>query len=363
MSVVIEQPRVAVLHDHVMPDSPPDEQDNLRQAEEIGAALEHLGFAVSKIPVSRNVHECLASLRDTRPDAVFNLVESIEGDGRLCYVASALLEAQGLRFTGAGTRGLLCSGDKLIAKAVLDSVGVATPMHASSEAALEHWGDDVVGIVKPACEDASVGIDAHSVVRGGSRLAAELCRRRRRFGGAWFVERFIEGRELNVAVLADSERLEVMPIAEIEFLDYPSDRPRIVDYDAKWRTESHAYTHTPRRFVDPRRERALCEELERIAIDCHRALDLGSYARIDFRVDADGRPYVLEANANPCLSSDAGFVAAAARAGLNIEQIVERIMNACGLSSPRTTIAGKNASRAAFAAHALGSDRRTSAVH
>ena len=361
MSVVIEQPRVAVLHDHVTPDSPPDEQDNLRQADEISAALEHLGFAVSRIPLSRNVQECLGALRDARPDAVFNLVESIEGDGSSVYLASALLEAQRLRFTGAGTRALLCSGDKRIAKAILAGAGIPTPAHASSAAALEQWDDDVVGIVKPACEDASVGIDAHSVVRGGARLAAELEARRRRFGGEWFVERFIEGRELNVALLADCDALEVMPIAEIEFIDYPSGRPRIVDYDAKWQPESHAYTHTPRRFVSARREPALCEELARIAIDCHRALELGSYARIDFRIDADGRPYVLEANANPCLSSDAGFVAAAAQAGLVIGQIVERIMNAAGLSCPRTTIA-RRAGRATFAPHALRSDCRASGV-
>ena len=353
MSAVIERPRIAVLHDHVTPDSPPDEQDNLRQVDEVSAALEQLGFAVSKIPFSRSVHECLAALRDARPDAVFNLVESVEGDGGSCYLASALLEMHGLRFTGAGTRGLLCSGDKRIAKAILAAAGISTPAYACNESALERWGDDVVGIVKPACEDASVGIDSDSVLRGGDRLAAELAARRRRFGGEWFVERFIEGRELNVALLADGDALEVMPIAEIEFIDYAHGQPRIVDYDAKWRPGSHAYTHTPRRFVSPERERSLCEELARIAVDCHRALELGSYARVDFRVDADGRPYVLEANANPCLSSDAGFVAAAAQAGLGIEQIVERIVNASGL----TSLVGALASRTA------GSARRISGVH
>lgn len=328
MSAAIEQPRVAVLHDHVTSESPLDEQDNLRQAAEIIAALQRLGLSVTTIPFTRNTRACVTALREARADVVFNLVESIEGDGRLIYAAGALLELEGLRYTGAGTRGLLCSGDKRIAKGLMAAAGIPTPEFATEAAALECWGEDVVGIVKPACEDASVGIDAHSVVQGGTRLAAELEARRRRFGGSWLVERFVDGREMNVALLARAGGLEVLPISEIEFVDFPHGRPRIVDYDAKWRHESHAYTHTPRRIIAPHHEAALCDTLTRIALDCHRVLDLGSYARIDFRVDARGRPFVLEANANPCLSSDAGFFAAAAEAGLTIERIVERIVDA-----------------------------------
>ena len=335
MSAVNERLRVAVLHDHVTADSPPDEQDNLLQAEEIASALGRVGFAVTRIPLSRDVGACLAAIDAARPDVVFNLVESIEGDGRLDYAAAALLEARGVRFTGAGTRGLLCSGDKRVAKTILTAAGIPTPDCALDAAALADWGDDVLGIVKPACEDASVGIDARSVVRGGARLAAELDARRRRYGGSWFVERFIDGRELNVALLADSDGIEVLPVAEIDFVDYPAGRPRIVDYEAKWVHGSHAYTHTPRRIVTSDEEPALCESVARIALDCHRVLDLGSYARVDFRVDRQGRPFVLEANANPCLSSDAGFVAAAAEAGVDIEEIVERIVDASGASCSR----------------------------
>lgn len=216
-----------------------------------------------------------------------------------------------------------------------------------------------MGIVKPACEDASIGIDAQSVVRGGHGLSAELEARRRRFGGSWFVERFVEGREVNVALLASDDGVEVLPISEIQFVDFPPGRPRIVDYEAKWDPGSQAYLHTPRRMISPNDERALCEELARIALVCHRVLDLGAYARIDLRVDADGRPFVLEANANPCLTSDAGFIAAAAQAGISFDQVVERIVNASGVAHPRAA----RVDRAPSAPDMLGIDCRVSAAN
>ena len=335
MSANICQHRVVVLHDKVTADSPADEQDNLVQVGEVAAALRRFGFAVETIPFSRDLQQTLAALRAARPDVVFNLVESLEGDGRLAYTAPALLDACALPYTGAGTSGLLVSGDKRLAKRLLAAAGVRTPAIAYDAVELAGWDDEHVGIVKPACEDASVGIDARSVQRGRDALAAELDSRRRRFGGAWFVERYVDGREINLSLLAGPTGIEALPVAEIEFIDYPPGRPRIVDYEAKWVPGSHAYTNTPRRFLTAGAEAALCDELARLALVCHSVLDLGPYARIDFRVDADGQPFVLEANANPCLSSDAGFTAAAAEAGIRFDEIMERILIACGTALPR----------------------------
>ena len=84
--------------------------------------------------------------------------------------------------------------------------------------------------------------------------------------------------------------------------------------------------HTVRRFDFPAQDGALLAELRRVAAQCWNAFGLRGYARVDFRVDAENRPFVLEVNANPCLSPDAGFAAAAARAGLSYLQVVERIL-------------------------------------
>jgi D-alanine-D-alanine ligase len=119
----------------------------------------------------------------------------------------------------------------------------------------------------------------------------------------------------------------VLPIPEIEFVDYPASKPRIVGYAAKWHEDSFECRNTVRRFVDPAQEGALCAELGRVALKCWDIFQLRGYARVDFRVDADGTPWVLEVNANPCISPDAGFAAALEEAGTPYEEGIERIVS------------------------------------
>jgi D-alanine-D-alanine ligase len=120
----------------------------------------------------------------------------------------------------------------------------------------------------------------------------------------------------------------VLPVAEILFVDFPPDRPRIVDYEAKWQADAFAYANTPRCFDFPAEDAALLAELERLALEAWRLFGLGGYARVDFRVDGAGRPTILEINVNPCLAPDAGFVAAAERAGLDYDSVIGSIVTA-----------------------------------
>ena len=113
-------------------------------------------------------------------------------------------------------------------------------------------------------------------------------------------------------------------------MDYPQGKPRFVGYNAKWDESSFEYTRTPRCFDFPPEDASLLAELQRLSLRCWDVFGLRGYARVDFRVDADGRPWVLEVNTNPCLSPDAGFMAAAARAGLSCSDAVRRIvMDSC----------------------------------
>jgi len=120
-----------------------------------------------------------------------------------------------------------------------------------------------------------------------------------------------------------------LPVAEILFLDFPPDRPRILDYASKWEEESFAYTHTPRSFDLSTISPGLVEEMRRIALTCWDAFALGGYARVDFRVDPAGRAHVLEINANPCLTPEAGFHAMLDEAGIDFDRAVERIIAPC----------------------------------
>ncbi len=118
-------------------------------------------------------------------------------------------------------------------------------------------------------------------------------------------------------------------MAEIRFVEFPADKLRIVDFRAKWEEESFEYTHTPRSFDFTAADQPLLEELRAVAGRCWDCFDLGGYARVDFRVDGENRPWVLEINTNPCLSPDGGFYAAAERASLSFTGMVERIVDDC----------------------------------
>ncbi|HSO20980.1 MAG TPA: D-alanine--D-alanine ligase, partial [Desulfosarcina sp.] len=193
------------------------------------------------------------------------------------------------------------------------------------------WGDcagDDRWIVKSVWEHASIGLDADSIVSAAdpATVVDRMRRRASRLGGACFAERYIDGREFNLSLLDGPHGVEVLPPAEIVFDGYTDKMPRIVDYRAKWDDSAYEYHHTPRRFAFDTPETGLLAELKKIAMQCWHCFGLKGYARVDFRVDHAGRPWVLEVNANPCLSPDAGFAAALERAGVGYAEAVGRIV-------------------------------------
>jgi D-alanine-D-alanine ligase len=210
-------------------------------------------------------------------------------------------------FTGCSASALGVTSDKLLAKQHLLRAGVPTPAVFGAGADEGPW------IVKSVWEHASLGIDDSSVVRGAAGVPRALETRRAEFGGDWFAERFVPGRELNVALIAAAGGVRALPVAEIRFEGFPAEKPAIVGYAAKWHTDSFEYRNTVRSFA---LERELAVRAEGLARDCWELFGLTGYARVDLRVDANGRPWVLEVNANPCLSPDAGFAAALATAGI-----------------------------------------------
>lgn len=325
--------RIVVLHNAVGADADPDARDVLVQVEEVSAALATLGWAAEPFAVTLDLDAMTTELRRMRPACAFNLVEEVGGHAEMIAAVPMLLEALRVPFTGAPAGAMFLTQSKPLAKGWLQYHELPTPPWLEDEkgppAGSPGPTDALAGqwIVKPVWEDASVGLDDASVVADFEAARARLAACRAR-GGAWFAERFIDGREINVALLADGARLTVLPAAEIRFVDFPADKPRIVGYDAKWREDSFEYTHTPRDFALVRAEPALSQRIAELAWDCWRAFGLRGYARVDLRVDAQGEPWILEVNANPCLSSDAGFAAALAEAGIPFVRAIERIVAA-----------------------------------
>ena len=301
----------------------PDEIDTLISAEAVAAALAELGFIAEIVAVELDLNHFYA-LKRRDPLLVFNLVDAVRGDGRLAPVIPSLLDAVGLPYTGAHSDAWLETLSKVATKLKLDQAGLPTPGFSVDGVGLD---PDATFIVKAVWEHGSLGLDQNSVVRG-SNAPRVIEDRNARFGTEHFAERYVEGREFNLALLEERGRPRVLPMAEILFENWDEGCPRIVGYDAKWTSDSEAYSGTPRRFGLESAEPALVAQLDKLAKACWDLFNLAGYARVDFRVDANGKPWILEVNVNPCLNPDGGFAAAAAAAGLSYSDLIGGIIDA-----------------------------------
>ena len=328
--------KIAVIHNRVGAEDAPDARDVLQQVAVVSEALTSLGHEVVPWSCGLDLEEAQRELAEKKPDLVFNLVEDLAGFGRLIHLFPFLLDALRIPYTGAPAEAIFLTSNKTLAKERMLQAGLPTPAWAGPWPAAgrerrpgvraDRW------IIKSVWEHASIGLDEGSVLSTDSEatLATEMRRRCAGLGGACFAEQFIDGREFNLSLLAGADGPEVLPPAEILFSGYTPDMVRIVDYRAKWDEESFHYHHTPRTFDFGPEDADLLRELTEIARRSWHAFGLAGYARVDFRVDEAGRPFILEINANPCLSPDAGFAAALARSGISFAQAMARVVADAG---------------------------------
>lgn len=344
-----------VAHNPVGAGDDPSTSDVLAQVELVEAAAAELGLATTRLAVAdwRLWEDLAAAEPEMAPGSVvFNLVEAPPGVPAVHPATAGVLELMGLPFTGGSAAALWLTTDKLATRAVLAAQGLPVAPGGRLAADVEAPGSEAADlailrqipgpwILKPSCEDASLGLDGEAVCATPHAVLARAAALRARFPGQPLViERFLPGRELNVSLLATSpgrpENPEInagagvvaLPVAEIVFVDFPPDMPRIVGYEAKWLADSFAYTHTERHFPHDTASAPLLERARRLALAAWSACGMTGYGRVDLRLDEHGEPFILEVNANPCLAADAGFMAAAGQAGLTAADVVERILTA-----------------------------------
>lgn len=311
-------------------DISPDHADVLIQAQSVKETLINMGHEVTELGFSIDLQKFIDDIKQAAPALVFNLVESIGGKGSLIHLAPALLDTMKIPYTGSCTDAMYKTSNKLLAKELLRAKGIPTPAYFSVDD-LKGNGISVNGeyIIKSVWEHASIGLDDSSIVMPASakELLNEMEKRRSHLGGQCLAEQFIDGREFNISLLAGPDGPEVLPPAEIRFLSYDKNKRKIVGYDAKWAEHTFEYSNTVRAFDFTADEFPLLDKLKEISKKCWGLFGIGGYCRVDFRVDKDNMPYVLEVNANPCISPDAGFMAAASQAGLNASDVIKRIIN------------------------------------
>jgi D-alanine-D-alanine ligase len=321
---------LALVHDHLVP--PEDttgidileaewkmEYDVIETLKEIGHDVRVLG-----------IHDDLSGIRYAanafKPHIVFNLMEAFAGVTTFDQNVVSYLELLRLPYSGCNPRGLILARDKALSKKLLAYHRIPVPdftvvRRGRKPVLIKRMRFPL--IVKSLFFESSTGISQASVVEDDDQLARRVAFIHENLGTAAIVEQFVEGRELYVGVLGN-DRLEVFPVWEMSFAKMPDNRWHIATERVKWSTQ---YQKKHGIMTDAARiEPTLTERIQRIAKRAYRALDLNGYARIDVRMDEDGRPYVLEANPNPNLAYGEDFAESAEKAGVSYERLLERIL-------------------------------------
>lgn len=316
---------------------PPDSIRGLTDAEmapfktefDVVATLSNLGHNVRVVPVATDLGDILAARDDFKPYVVFNLLEEFAGVGVFDTHVAAYLEALRVPYTGCNPRGLMLAHNKGLAKMVCRYHRIPVPgfhvypIGQRRIAAPKRLRYPL--IVKSLTEEGSVGISQASLVENDEQLAERVRFIHRSLATDAIVERYIDGRELYVGVLGN-QRLQTLTTWEMDFSGLRPGAPRIATGRLKW---DEAYQKQVKLDTGPAKNLpdGLEKTLTRLAKRAYRALQLSGYARMDFRLDADGKVYLLEANPNPQLMYGEDFAESAEATGISYEQLLTRIVS------------------------------------
>ncbi len=305
------------------------EVENMTPMEEfeiIAKKLKKVGFEAQILNLKDDIYRLLELVKTDRPDVIFNFVEIYKERPRLEMNMVGLYELLGIPYTGAPALTLANCQNKFLTKKLLNYHGLSTAHFQIFRELNENVKIDLQFplIVKPAFEDASVGIENDSIVNDLKSLKKRIDYVFNYFAQPALVEEFIEGREFNVSVMGDL-RPRVLPISEIDFSRMPDHLHNIVSYQAKWDPNHESY-HKTIPICPAKISKSLEAKLKHTAINAFKIMGTRDYARVDIRVTKDEKVYVLEVNPNPDLTEGAGFMRSAHAAGMSYAQALKKIV-------------------------------------
>lgn len=325
--------RVAVLHGLLAPEQwngPEAEREEINRsvsevAEAIAQALRSISHAQVIVHGISRLHGLSSWLKRERVHVVFNVCEFLEGKGSAVYKVPALLERLGIPYTGNRAPTVRLSFNRVALKRRLLRYGIPTPPYETLQA-----GESLNGrlafplIVKVANEHASLGLDDRSVVWDEPGLREQVARVAQEHGWPVLVESYIEGVEVTASLVEDEEGLKILGLRQFDFSAVPPGLPHIITYRAKWETASEDYQRI-------RRGKArLCpeveEEVRRLALRTFQVLGCRDYGRVDMRLDAAGRIFVIDVNPDCSLEIDSNWVLTALEEGHTYETALRHIL-------------------------------------
>jgi D-alanine-D-alanine ligase len=288
--------------------------------------LKEAGFRAYSLNITDDIQLLIQNLIKNKPDVIFNFVELFKENPRYEMNIVGVYELLKIPYTGAPPITLANCQNKVLAKRLFKNADLNTPDFVLIEnptARLSHNLNFPL-IVKPAFEDASVGIDNDAIVDNNAQLKKRAVYVFEHFNQPVLAEEFIKGRELNVAIMGDKE-IEALPISEIDFSEMPEHLHNIVSYQAKWDPHHEAY-HKTIPICPAQLPPGITAEAKQMAKKAFRLMGCRDYARVDIRLSEDNNLYVLEVNPNPDLTESAGFMRSAETAGFSYLETLKKII-------------------------------------
>ena len=297
----------------------------LDSVEAVHPALVELGYDVVRVPLVLPLEQARKELKSLAVDLVFNLFEGFGGYPETEALVPEVATEMGIPYTGCSSAAITLALDKAKTKAVLEKSGIATPRYqVLSPETLSRFHLSYPCIVKPGSEDASHGLSEESVVHDFTSLEKQVRVVSNLYGGEVLVEEFLDGQEFSATVLGNSECI-VLPVSEMTY-SLPPGKPRILTFAAKWEPDSLYFQGTkvicPAQISNGERER-----IAKTALAVFQLLCCQGYARVDMRLDREGRVNVMEVNPNPDISPGTGATRQAEAAGMSYTEFVAKIVS------------------------------------
>jgi len=312
--------KVAILHtqDAIEPPEDPVLSD-------LEGALSTNNHEFARVVVNDKIEPVIEALKKLEPDIVFNMAEAFAGRSALESNVAALLNLLGQRYTGSSPAGLILAGDKTLTKKVLTFHGILTARFATVFRGAVDWAGDINFplILKPPQEDASLGITQKSIVNDVQELLKTMSSLQTEYQSPVLAEEFIDGREIYVGVYGN-EQLTVLPPWELTMRKRGNGGALIATDKVKW--DPAHQKKVGLKTGAARLEAAHAKSLELLSKRIYRLLGLSGYARLDYRLNAFGTFYLLEANPNPQIARDEDFAQSAMHARMSYDDLLQKLI-------------------------------------